>query len=258
MNCPPSLDPSLDVKTNIWNPNVLVLDISCGPTDNDLRTFVDSLPLVNRALRTIFISEIVDGEMLLRYPGALLSVGMPAPPPPPPPGMPQVCWPTARTDLTVSIPEVTARDANGVETIRWVPVLAEVRSDPASGPFSFNSMGPQKGIAAVAINYPFQSAALSGFRKGKFDEQGNPCTNGYDANGAPCANVAEVIAADDAGVTDLTGPPAGTALQAQTSNTNTTYKGQYGLGNQLAFAKTVRPYRSLLLGQAMFRREVIQ
>ncbi len=34
------------------------------------------------------------------------------------------------------------------------------------------------------------------------------------------------------------------------------YAGNFGLGRQYALAKTVRPYRSLLQAQAIFRREV--
>ena len=39
---------------------------------------------------------------------------------------------------------------------------------------------------------------------------------------------------------------------------NDLYNGDYGLGQQYAWAKTVRPYRSLISAQAIYRREVFQ
>ena len=279
------------VQSTIWNPNLLVLDVTACPPNSDLNAFVTSLPLVNRALWPVFISETLNpgqpGERrLLRYPGALLMTNKPAAAP---------ACPTAAPDLTVAIPQVVGRNANavssGVETIKWIPVMSEVRgSNPADpncaayGPFSFQSAPPTtlacptdtpanaRGIAAVAINYPFQSAALSGYRHGQFDEQGNPCdSGGYDANGAPCANLdgpngsdAGVIGADDADVTVQGGAPSNTNGPVGGQTSNPTYSGPYGLGGQVAYAGTkgaigtVRPYRNLLLGQAMFRREVIE
>ena len=37
-----------------------------------------------------------------------------------------------------------------------------------------------------------------------------------------------------------------------------TYAGRFGLGKQLAFGKSVRPFRRLLSAQAIYRREVFQ
>jgi hypothetical protein len=294
----------MQVQATIWNPNLLVLDITCGPSDSDLKSYITNyLPLVNRAVWPVFISETLNPgqaneQRLLRYPGALLTAQTPAAPPvntlPPA----QNCYPTPRTDLIVAIPQLIARTANavssGVESIKWIPVMSEVRgSNPADpncaayGPFSFQNAPPTtpacptdtpanaRGIAAVAINYPFQSAALSGYRHGQFDEQGNPCdSGGYDANGAPCANLdgpsgsdAGVIGADDADVSAQGSQPPNTNPvdpQHPMPTSNPTYSGVYGLGGQVAFAGTkgaagtVRPYRNLLLGQAMFRREVIE
>ncbi len=74
------------VLTNIWNPNLLVIDTStCYNTDDKLNTYWNSLPLVNRALRPAFISETLNpgqtGERrLLRFPGALQPSGRMGPP----------------------------------------------------------------------------------------------------------------------------------------------------------------------------------
>jgi len=239
---------------NVFNANMLVVDISCGPTDAQMEDYMNNqLPLVNRALRPLLIYETINGtRKLLRYPGALLSTGQTY--------NPAGACPANATDLTVGIPRVTGRGANGVETIDWVPVVAEVRSNPIDincapyGPFSFVDAGtppPQcgtdvplsaRGMAAVQINYPFQAAMLSGFQK-------SPPTAGDPLP----PNFSNVIGAADGSVSGPAGP-SGTAGPAGATGI---YGGPFGLGEQQAFAKTVRPYRSLLVGQALFRREVV-
>jgi hypothetical protein len=237
------------VLRNIWNPDLLVIDTStCYYTDDKLNKYWNSLPLVNRALRPAFISETLNPgqpneRRLLRFPGALQSSGTPM----------QNCpdtyqdWPSTSnpSDLTVVVYKL-----NNDNTVTQIPVLAEVRGNPDDptcapyGPFSFNDPGPappgslcgsdtppgSRGIAEIAVNYPFQSASLSGFRSA-----------GFDANGAPNPNGLNFIVSDD---------PAGTPVG--------TYSGPHGLGNQLAFARRIRPYRNMLLGQAIFRREVTE
>jgi len=266
MSCPPDPSSSVNVTAQIWDPRILVVDLDALQANNvDLDAYFNSLPLVNRALRPVFISDTVtfdNGQTyrhLLRYPGALLTDANP------PMGF-------YTGGFTVGIPEVLTRDSSTGEetTLRWVPVLTEVRSDPGDpkcGPFSLAaptlnpgecgmSFDPTvaRGIAAIAVNYPFQSAALSGFRSAGYE------TQPPDA-GAPKANIGNVIPANDAAVTTVTGDSPGAAAGGQS---NTPYSGDYGLGSQYAFAGTiqptgtVRPYRSLLLGQAMFRREVVQ
>jgi hypothetical protein len=241
------------VLTRIYNPNLLVINLDCGAlnvTADDLDNYFGSMPLVNRALRPIFISETatVDGtrRRLLRYPGALLKVN----PPPPQTCPPDTNTPTP-TGFVVGIPRVASRDpSTGVETIDWVDILAEVRHDPASGPFSFNS--DQHGVVAVMINYPFQSAALTAFRP--------------NAAGPLEPNISNAIPAEDGSVGGTaTTAPAGTNFADPVYDAVVApYSGKYGLGSQYAFAGTVgstgtvRPYRSLLSGQAIFRREVIQ
>lgn len=219
-----------------WDATLLVVDLGCYP---DPDGYFSTLPVVNRALRPAFISETVtiggSERRLLRYPGALLhGTSRPCPGDPANPN-----------DLVVGVPRVATRDANGVETIEWIPILAEVRAnaaDPSSGPFVFNPP-VQTGIVALAINYPFQSAAMSGFRR-------SPGAGVVDPNAG------NVIRADDAAVT-APAPPNGFTLANPPSDFGP-YSGPYGLGNQAAFAQDVRPFRRLLLGQAIFRREVIQ
>jgi hypothetical protein len=109
----------------------------------------------------------------------------------------------------------------------------------------------------VTINYPFQSAALSGFRRGAGPLDPN-------AGNAIVAADGSVIATDPGGQltgTGSSGSAPATVLDASGNSAEPgigPYSGDYGLGAHYAFATTVRPYRSLLSAQALFRREVIQ
>lgn len=249
---------TIDVKAQIWDPDLLVIDLDNIPGSATLDAYFATLPLVNQALRPVFIADnvTIDGapRHLLRYPGALLvKAGTP-------------------TGFTVGVPRVVSRDGSGVETVEWLGVMTEVRSNPIDpacelfGPFDMTPPPPPvpaqcgvnavpAGIAAIAINYPFQSAGLSGFQN-----------NGVDANGAPNPNVSKAIQADDeAALAASAAPPAGTTLldagriSDPSSDAGTApYSGRLGLGTQQALGRVVRPYRSLLTGQAMFRREVFQ
>jgi hypothetical protein len=112
------------------------------------------------------------------------------------------------------------------------------------------------GVAAIEINYPFQSAALTGFQQ--------KLATAADPNNDPLApNLPFAIAADDGSVaqtgpllpnTELVDPEPPCPVGVTCSNT---YAGPYGLGRQFALLKTVRPYRRMLSGSAIFRREVI-
>jgi len=238
------------VLQRIWNPNLLVIDLDCYASDADLQRYLRSLPLVNQALEPALISETVDPgavtqRRFLRYPGALEDAAAPAQPCP-------VEYESGTglngtgnpTDKAVKVYRVSY--PAGVETVEEIPVIGEVRTESANpqcapwGPFSVVpfpdepmapcARAPSNGIAAIRINFPFQAAGLSAFRNA-----------GFDANGAPNPNVGNVVESTDPG-----GAQPGT------------YTGPTGLGNQYAFARTVRPYRRLLTGQSMFRREVFE
>lgn len=215
------------VQANLVDNSNWVIDLDAFADDAALDTFYNGLPLLNRLLRPLMIVDFVtiDGaeRRLLRYPGAIVQDG---------------------TDLTVLIPRVTGRDAQGVETIDWLPIVEEVRVDPAdptTGPFAINSLSGQQGLVALRINYPFQSAALSGFRP-------NPVSRVEP-------NLDLRNRADDASVV-ADALPSGTLLGDD--GRPGPYAGSYGLGRQFAFAEEIRPYRRLLTAQAVFRREVFR
>ena len=246
----------VNLKRRVFDPACLVIDLNDPAVGVDPDGFFASLPIVNRALRSLMIME-PSRPGLLRYAGALVSdesgaacsaVG--------PNGQ------AAATGLTVAIPLVEARDGSGVETIRWVPVMEEIRASanvscPARGPFSLvylpaaddcgpldDDPMPDRGLAAVRINYPFQAATLSGYRR----------VTTLDDPLAP--NVSSFITANDGAVQQRNVPPG---APVGDDGSMGPYAGAYGLGRQFALAgQTVRPYRKLLSAQAVFRREVVE
>lgn len=246
----------VNLKRRVFDPACLVIDLNDPAVALDPDGFFAALPIVNRALRSLMISE-PSRPGLLRYAGALVADDSGA-----------ACsaigpnGQAAATGVTVAIPLVEARDGSGIETIRWVPVMEEVRSAanaqcPARGPFSLvylptsDECGPldedpmpDRGLAAVRINYPFQAATLSGFRR----------VTTFDDPMAP--NVSSYIVAEDGAVQQRNVPPGSPVGDDGSLGP---YAGPFGLGRQLALAgRTVRPYRKLLSAQAVFRREVLE
>jgi hypothetical protein len=228
---------------NVLDPCRLVVDIDATP---DLDALFATFPVVNQMLRAAMIVDLVtiDGapRRLLRYPGALLR---------PPAG---ACTPPV--EFIVGIPVVTSRGSDGVETIKWVGVLEEVRpdADACSGPFSLAAPDPvgcpsapagqPRGVVALRINYPYQAAALSAYtpRPPTTEDPMPP-------------NLDRPIVAADGGVSDI-GTAPGTPLPDD--GAVGPYAGPYGLGRQFALAKQVRPFRKLLAAQAVFRREIFE
>ncbi len=218
------------VRATVYSTDGLVIDLDALPPDEPLEEFVATLPPVNRALRPLMIYDRVDvggvQRNLLRFPGALLTD------------------PASPSGLTVGIPRVVERAADGTETIRWVPVLEEVRvdaEDPASGPFSTAA----EGLVALRLNVPYQAAAFSGYADGQV---------GAIAPASLESNLGSPIVANDAGVVVVNpgaapGAPAGASAFP-------TYAGPYGLGVSLALGQELRPFRRLVTAQALFRREV--
>jgi TadE-like protein len=217
------------VRTGIFSPDALVVDLDNIPGGVSLDTYVASMPDVNRALRPLMIYDEVQTtgglRRLLRIPGALIVSA------------------TAPSGLTVAVPQVVNVSASGHETIRWLPVVEEVRTDPANpatGPFSVTSTAPVQGVVAIRINIPSQSSAM-----GSFITQ----TPTY----AP--NMDHPVLADDAGVTAINAAPGPLAGAPSTTGFGAN-DGVYGLGHVEALAKQIRPFRRVVTAQAFFRREV--
>lgn len=229
------------VQQRIFDARKLVVDLDDPryDTDSELDAYFasDEMPVVNRALRPLMFVDLATAvhPRLLRYPGAL-AVDLGAP-----------------SGFTVTIPQVAARDAAGAETVEWIPVVEEVRTDPCdplTGVFSLDGAGAVRGMVAVRLNYPYQAGALVAYRPNAAGPFEPTIDNPIDA-------------ADDA-VTEAPVLPSCVprqrpgALLPDDPTAVGAYAGPFGLGRQYAYARTVRPFRRLLAAQALFRREVFE
>jgi hypothetical protein len=194
----------------------------CVPLEESTSSFTDTWPMVNRMLLPLMVAGEVNGAKYLHYPGAVVD----------PFGGPEGA-------LTVMVPRVKGRGANGVESILWVPVLEEIGADnpdPSFSPFSMSSTGPEFGLVALRVNCPYQASTMTAYQS-------------QDIGTETPQNV-PILAQDDAVQQD--NAPGGELLD----NASGPYSGPYGLGKFYALNKEVRPFRRLVSGQAIFRREV--
>jgi len=209
----------------IYDERFLVIDLDAVAAGGQtLDEYFGTLPMINRSLRSLMILDLVeiDGAQsrFLRVPGAL--------------------WRRPDGALTVKVPLVLSRDADGVETIAIRDVVEEIERAPSVGCYAIDPADPSRsGLAAVRLRIPFQAAAMSSFRPA--------------AAGPYEPNLSNINVADDGTVTvasSVAGEPvAGNALLR-------TFSGPYGLGSQEALNKDVRPFRRVVTVQAVFRREV--
>lgn len=134
------------VRGHVWDPAKLV--IPATGTDAEVAARLAELPLVNRALRPLFIYDDTScaGAPVLRYPGRALLAD---------PGNP--CSFTGVVRIPVEVDGVCCSDLD---------VLGELRASPESGPFSgLTTETTTNGVVAVTINYPFQAATMSAYQK---------------------------------------------------------------------------------------------
>src|SRR5439155_23305093 len=121
LSCDAVSDPDclVDLKSRVFDPACLVVDLSDPAVAADPDGYFAAMPVVNRALRTLMITEPSQPN-LLRYAGALLGDGS---------GVAcSAMGPNGQaspTGLTVGIPLVDSRTGDGFESITWVPVVQE-------------------------------------------------------------------------------------------------------------------------------------
>jgi len=236
-----------DVLQRVFDPRYLVIDLDT--VTGSLDSYFAQLPVINRLLRPLMIYDnptfsVTSGGgttlqtyHLLRYPGTLLRDS---------------------SGFTVRIPRVDSRNASGIETISWLPVVGEARVDPAderTGSFSVSAppvgvySSPIRGSVALLIYYPFQSSMLSGYRPNATDPMGVNAGN---------YNIADDSSVTASGIVTYPVYPFGSLSLANPVDAGGAYAGIYGLGKQYARGTAVRPYRSLLSAQSIYQREVFQ
>lgn len=227
------------VRTALFNPALLQFDMTANvPAGQSVLSVVQTWPIINQMLFPAMIAQQGDqvyggaaGDTYLVYPGAV------------------PCSDSSNANRTVyCVARVDARAANGAETITWVPVIEEITSaaDKAAvgGPVSpFQVSSPEAGIVALRINYGYESATMSAYPQLPYPPQ-NPPPPGY----SPYQANDSAVTVNPSNYTPQGGPPSGPGP----------YTGAYGLGEQYALLQTVRPYRSLISTQAIYRREVFQ
>jgi len=215
------------VRASVFDPHYLVLDVDTFGGRASLQALMNDLPPVNQQLVSVMIYDEIQGNRVLRYPGAVYLDSDPSDDPVDPPG----------TGYLIAVPLVVARDAEGAETVTWVDVVEEMTTSSGVSPFALSS--PQRGLVALRINYPFQAAAMSGFRTSSADPF------------AP--NAGQPLIANDAAVQVQQSPPGDIVASDREFGP---YSGPHGLGRQAAFAQEVRPFSRLISAQAVTRREV--
>jgi hypothetical protein len=159
---------------------------------------------------------------------------------------------------------VVDRGPAGVETIRWVPIIEEIEptdeNHPRHNPFEITN--PEtRGLVALRINYPFQSAAMASFRRDPL----SPEFPFEPTVGRPNVAADEVV--NELNPQDRPGglrDPELTPLVSRRLYTGT-YGGRYGLGAQGALGSmemtgmlSVRPYRRVISSQSIYRREIFR
>ena len=208
-------------NAGIYSEDFLVIDITDQPNDQYLLTYLDTvnppngLPTGNKLLIPLMI--VMDHTQNANIPAGSRWLAYPGA---------LVASKTAPTGFTALIPTVQY-GAGGTEAIadqsKWLHV---VELDPTA----FQVASAHRGIASVRVNYPFQAVAISG----RYRDPNNP-------------------GADPASLQDAYIEAKGDELQP--GQVGGPYSGAQGLGQQAAFTKTVRPFRRIVSGQGVYRRE---
>ncbi len=235
---------SSTVRTSLFNPQLLQFDMTAGVQQGQsVLDVIQTWPIINQMLYPAMIvqsgNQVYGGNLsdqYLCYPGAV------------------PCADSTKPNRTVyCVARVDSRASDGAETITWVPVIEEIT------PGAFSVASPQGGLVSLRINYGYQSSSMSAF----------PPSQTYppQPNAPPWVADDNEVAVNPSNYTPVGGAPAAAVG---------TYSGPYGLGTQEAWAgwtqknaipppqqpqqrlQGVRPYRSLISAQAIYRREVYQ
>jgi len=225
------------VRQSLFDPQLLQFDIATVPAGQSILDAIKTWPIINQMLYPMMIvqpgDQVYGGDQTheyLVYPGVV------------------PCADSANPNRTVyCVARVDSRQANGAETITWIPVIEEIT------PGAFSVASQQQGLVSLRINFGCQSATMSAFPPPKTwpPEPDDPPWGAYD----------DQVTTNASNYT-----PIGVASLATVG----TYGGPYGLGTQEAWAKLtrqgmsptpptgVRPFRRLISAQAIYRREVFQ
>ena len=234
-------DPSLiPVRQQVFDDNLLVLSIDSVQSNTGGLTYngghlIGDFPIVTQQLLPLMVNDQVNGQPLLRFPGAMFqgtsnSSASPA-------GI-------NYSGYVVRIPLVSTPTSSGETIINWLNPLEPILDSNGADAFAVNAVtiSGLSGAVALRINYPYQSASMSGFV---------PPANPASPPGPPDNPVVPVPANNSS-----SSSPPGVGGAVTSDFQYGPYAGANGLGRQAAFDTTVRPYRSVISSQAIYRREV--
>ncbi|MBS0209853.1 MAG: pilus assembly protein [Planctomycetes bacterium] len=240
LNNPNSTDPLLAVRQQIFNEALLVVPSS---TLSELGLTLTQyaakyMPLINQLLVPVMFYDA--GLGAYRYPGTVVK--------------------NEQGETTVRV-----LMAEGPNQYAWHGVVEEMGTygsldASVTGSFSVTASAPitsgttsgiLPGTVRLRINYPFQAAGLIAYQPS--------ATNPMVASTAPTTP----ILADDSHVS-FTNSLSGYTLATQSSGSSGSgfgaYAGEYGLGQMVAWGSAapngVRPFRRVVSGQGVYRREV--
>lgn len=262
-----------DFKQRIYDEKYLIIPVSdYEDCEGGLQDFADSLPLLNRLLVSVMVIDFVDGQQVLRYPGAIVrntctgqrTVLIPivqyrhrdlSDPPPfpndnPPPGgyVPSTIRTAGETIVKWVAPVEEIRvdhDGNGVTTPES-PFKLCYDNDPTLASF-------EPGMVALRINYPAQATTMIN-RTTLVDDVDNP--NGTLGNCIVIVGDTAVAPGVDLGVCYRIEEPSARWSPATHQPGSNPNAGAYGLGELEALTRIVRPFRKVMSFQAIYRREV--
>jgi hypothetical protein len=240
-----SADPNLvPVRTQVFDDNMLVLTIDSNQSGTGEMTYngghpIGDFPIVTQQLMPLMVNDQVNGQQLLRFPGAMFQSSQQG-----------YTSPAGikSSGYVVRIPVVSAPTASGggQTIVNWLYPIEAILDSNQVDSFAVNAttVSGLSGAVALRINYPYQSASMSGFV---------PPANPASPPGPPNNPVIPVLADNPS-----PGSPPGVGSAVVSDFQYGPYAGAYGLGQQAAFTTTVRPYRSVISPQAIYRREVFQ
>jgi Flp pilus assembly protein TadG len=241
-----SADPSLaPVRQQVFDDNLLVLTIDSSQSSTGAITYngghpIGDFPMVTQQLMPLMVNDQVNGQPLLRFPGAMFTSTS---------GTPSSPANITYSGYVVRIPVVSAPTASGggQSIVNWLYPLEPILDSNGADSFAVNAttVSGLSGAVALRINYPYQSASMSGFV---------PPANPASPPGPPDNPVVPVLANN----TSPSGSPPGVGSAVTSDFQYGAYAGANGLGQQAAWTTTVRPYRSVISPQAIYRREVFQ
>ena len=246
---------------------VLAIDAGSSPMTFNGGHPIGDFPLVIQQIFPLMIyDELVPENIIgpqplapvavLRYPGTVFKDPNPQTLSPPTSGylvrIPVMQYPPEQPPgpIPAPLPGVPAQQVQWVSVVEKIPSSANQAPSP-TGPDPFQVSSPQRGVVALRINYPYQSATMSGFQPPS-DPTQPPGPSSH-----PPTNPVVPIVVDG---TVYLPPPSdvGDPVVSALSEGFGPYAGHYGLGQQAAWGQMVRPYRSLISAQAIYRREVFQ